>query len=149
MRPSREGQKVYLSGPMTGLEFFNRIAFDRAAMDLRLRGFEVYVPGEGEHYTNEELAARKLSRAKEQLYLSRDIDVIQEWADLVVVLPGWTQSNGSLLEVAVARALGVPVFDYTTGHGAKNVQLVPEDTMEQPPLSELLAFENSLPNPGA
>ena len=32
------------------------------------------------------------------------------YADAVVTLPGWEESDGACLEVAVARAIGVPVM---------------------------------------
>lgn len=106
---------VYLSGPMRGFELFNRPAFDEAAAELRERGFTVHSPPEHETPTEEELIARDTSRQRRQAYLSKDIDVIQEWADAVVVLPGWEGSEGAKMEVVVAQAIGVPVFEYPNG----------------------------------
>lgn len=103
---------IYLSGPMTGIENFNRAQFDAAATTLRSLGYDVFVPGESEEYEPTELAAQEVSRKKRELYLSRDIDFIQEIADVVVVLPGWEDSEGAKLEVAVAQAIGVPVFTF-------------------------------------
>lgn len=105
---------IYLSGPMTGIEDFNRPAFDKAAKELRDLGFEVIVPGENESYDEIEKARKEVSRQKREFYLSRDIEFILEQADLVVVLPGWEESEGAKLEVAVAQAIGIPVFRYRT-----------------------------------
>lgn len=105
---------IYLSGPMTGIEDFNRPAFDAAAEQLRAQGFDVIVPGENESYDPIELATQTVSKQKREFYLSRDIELILEHSDLVVVLPGWEESEGAKLEVAVAEAVGLPVFDFTT-----------------------------------
>ena len=115
LRPKRNSTVAYLSGPMTGIEEFNRPAFQKAAQHLRDLGFEVIDPGEGEEYDTIEKAALAVSRQKLQMYLSRDIDLIQEMADVVVLMPGWEDSNGCKLEVAVADAVGVPVFELATG----------------------------------
>lgn len=107
-----EAKTIYLSGPMTGIEDFNRAAFDAAAEQLRNVGFEVIVPGENESYDPIELATGTVSRQKREFYLSRDITYIIEIADAVVVLPGWKESEGAKLEVVVAQAIGVPVFEF-------------------------------------
>lgn len=106
---------VYLSGPMTGIPEFNRPAFVEAADELRQKGYEVLVPGDGEVYDDIELISMATTRHKREAYLSRDIDLIQEAADFVVLLPGWDRSEGAKLEVAVAQAIGIPVFSYLTG----------------------------------
>lgn len=103
---------VYLSGPMTGIENFNREAFDYAAGVLRKQGYTVIVPGESEEYEEWETAILAIGKKKREFYLSRDIDYIQETADVVVVLPGWQESEGAKLEVLVAQQIGVPVFQF-------------------------------------
>lgn len=103
---------VYLSGPMTGYQNFNREAFDEAAAVLREQGYTVIVPGDGEEYDEIEMISMEVARQKREFFLSRDIDYIQEQADVLVVLPGWMQSEGAKLEVAVAQAIGIPVFTF-------------------------------------
>jgi hypothetical protein len=115
MRVRNKPMTVYLSGPMRGIEDFNRPAFAAAAARLRESGYIVIVPGENEEYDEFELASRTTARQKTEFYLSRDIDWIQEAADVVVVLPGWENSEGSKLEVLVAQSIGVPVWSFTTG----------------------------------
>lgn len=110
----RPPKTVYLSGPMTGVEEFNRPAFDHAAEELRSMGFEVLVPGENEAYDPVELATMEVSRQKREFYISRDIELILEHSDFVVVLPGWESSEGAKLEIAVAEAVGIPIFDFRT-----------------------------------
>ena len=115
MRVRNKPLTIYLSGPMTGIEDFNRPAFEAAAAKLRASGWTVIVPGDGEEYDAAERAALALSRKKLQFYLSRDIDYIQEVADVLVVLPGWEESEGSKLEVLVAQSIGVPIWSFETG----------------------------------
>ena len=103
---------VYSPGPMTGYENFNREAFDEAAAVLREQGYTVIVPGDGEEYDDIELISMEVARQKREFFLSRDIDFIQEVADVLVVLPGWMRSEGAKLEVAVAQAIGIPVFTF-------------------------------------
>lgn len=114
MKTKRKISAVYLSGPMSGYENFNRPAFDEAAANLRKAGFTVFVPGEHEEYDEAERASRTISKKKREFYMSRDLIWILEMADAVVVLPGWENSEGAKLEVAVAQQVGVPVFEYET-----------------------------------
>jgi hypothetical protein len=87
--------KVYLSGPMTGLPDFNYPAFNAAAAELRSLGFEVDNPAE--HFGGDQTLERKV-------YMRGDIEALLK-VDAVVTLPGHHKSQGSQLELAIARAL--------------------------------------------
>lgn len=99
----RPGQRIYLSGPMTGLPECNFPAFLRAADRLRRRGLEVFNPadyGADPDQTWEDC-------------LRRDIpDMLA--CEAVAVLPGWEESRGASLEVSIASILGIPVVDAET-----------------------------------
>ncbi|MDO4791859.1 MAG: DUF4406 domain-containing protein [Buchananella hordeovulneris] len=98
---SLEGKTVYLAGPMSGRPDFNRAAFHRVAAALRRSAHgvaEVINPAEVE------LPAG----ATWEEYMAVGLAGVAR-ADLVVVLPGWTGSRGASIEVATARALGLPV----------------------------------------
>lgn len=96
--------KVYIAGPMRGIPDFNYPAFNEAAADLRGQGFEVVNPAE--------LFDGDSSRPAEE-YLKQDIaDLVT--CDEVAVLPGWQESAGARVEVQVARALGLDVWEYGT-----------------------------------
>lgn len=90
---------VYLAGPMTGMPEWNHPAFHAAAKQLRAAGHTVINPAEhGLHETDWVTCVR---RGLRELLGATE----------VVVLPGWQQSKGARLEIAVAGALGMPVRD--------------------------------------
>jgi len=106
--PSAGG--LYLAGPMSdivdeqGIPNCNYPAFHEAASDLRGRGFYVVSPAElhADFETNPKPYGD---------YLRAGLIALLGTA-AVVVLPGWEQSNGARLEVTVARALGMLVWEY-------------------------------------
>jgi nucleoside 2-deoxyribosyltransferase len=90
--------KLYLAGPMTGIEDFNRPAFFAAEEALRAAGFEVLNP-----------ARHQQGGRSWEDYMRLDlVDVLK--ADGLAVLSGWEASKGASLEVHVALTLGVPVM---------------------------------------
>lgn len=102
--------KVYLAGPMSGLEEFNFPAFRAATLDLRARGYEVWSPAEAD----EELDGFDGVKGETYPfghYMSRDLPEVLR-ADLVVVLPGWESSKGARLEIYVAEQCGIKVVSY-------------------------------------
>lgn len=96
--------RIYLAGPMRGLPDYNYPAFHAAAEDLRSKGQEVLNPAEF-------FGGDQTLPVEE--YLRYDIQQVMTVQELWV-LPGWQESHGARLEVAVAQALGIPVVDYTT-----------------------------------
>ena len=104
---------VYVSGPMTGYENFNRGAFELARGFLMRQGFSTLVPGDGEEFDEIEQHAWRAAPSKRAFYLRRDFNMILV-ANAIVVLPGWTDSEGALSEVRMAQDLGLPVYDYVT-----------------------------------
>ena len=90
--------RVYISGPMTGLPEYNFPAFFAMARKLKERGFSVLNP------------AAWPARATYEEYLQHDIKMLIRYADAVVFLDGWEKSNGARVEMAVARALKLPVL---------------------------------------
>jgi Domain of unknown function (DUF4406) len=110
-----EGKQVYLSGPMRGYEEFNFPAFISAAKELRAKGYKVYDPAEQElehgfdpktglYADGRQVTIREL--------ILEDLVWICQFADKVVVLPGWENSKGAQAEVACARAVGVEVIEF-------------------------------------
>lgn len=113
----RNVNSVYLSGPMTGYDFYNFPAFHDAAKDLRRRykRLSVHSPAEMDEldgvvapqHTKLEYTPRYIQ------FLRRDISIIANGGvDALVMLDGWAQSRGAVAEVTVALLLEVPVYTY-------------------------------------
>lgn len=114
--PDKGGWRVYLAGPMRGLPDFNFPAFHEAATDLRRVGFEVFNPAERDTAAGfdpsgmtglEDLSAMGFSLREA---LAADTEYISKHADVVMLLPDWERSSGVAAEIALARALGLPVL---------------------------------------
>jgi nucleoside 2-deoxyribosyltransferase len=109
---------LYVSGPMTGYDGHNFVAFDVAERVLEEMGYNVVSPAQ-----DGDLDSEGEGTSTREQFMRRDIDWVLS-ADGVVVLDGWEMSRGSRLEVAVAREIGLPIFrlegeelveeDYTT-----------------------------------
>lgn len=90
--------KVYLAGPMTGIEKFNYPAFNDMAERLRDGGIEVFNPAEsfGGDTTREY-----------HEYMRHNIREMLSCRS-IAFLPGWQKSRGCKLELAIAEALFLP-----------------------------------------
>lgn len=109
---------------MTGSKGFSFHIFDAVADELRQRGVDVIVPSELESAETRRVAlespdgdpatyyrATGLSRGQ---LLGRDIRLVLDDADSVVVIPGWRKSRGALLETYTAWLHGKPTLYYPT-----------------------------------
>lgn len=113
-------RKVYVAGPMTGYPQFNIPAFVRMAERLRRDGVEVVSPVERDSNAVREAALAspdgKLgpgdSIAGETWgqILARDVTIIADEVDGVVVLPNWEKSKGARLEVFTALLCKKPIY---------------------------------------
>jgi hypothetical protein len=102
-RREETSKKVaYISGPMSGYPDWNFPAFHEAEENLRSLGYRVLNPARNFGGRTD------LPREK---YMREDITMLLE-ADTVFALPGWGASRGAQLEIAIAHALGIPVYDY-------------------------------------
>lgn len=88
-------KRIYLSGPMTGMDDFNFPAFHAEAARLRAEGNFVINPAEHGEEPNLPWAE----------YLRKDIKLLME-CDHIHLLPGWSNSKGARLEVHIALELG-------------------------------------------
>lgn len=95
-------ETVYLAGPMTGLPDFNYPKFHEVAAAWRAEGWEVLNPAEPPDGD---------TTKPREYYLRISIKMIVEEADAVMVLSGWECAPGARLEVAIARELGLPIYD--------------------------------------
>ena len=94
--------KIYIAGPMTGLPEFNYPLFNAVAKRLRELGYEVLNPAE-----NPEPACGTWAGYMRMAL----VQLVQ--CDLIVLLPGWTESRGATLERAIAQALGIGIANFT------------------------------------
>lgn len=92
--------RLYLAGPMTGIEDFNYPAFNAMAERLRAAGYDVENPAD--HGT--------VDGADWADYMAYDLTRLGLCGQ-VAVLPGWENSKGARLEVHIARELGMPVVN--------------------------------------
>lgn len=126
--------KIYIAGPMTHIPSFNIPAFDAAAVDLRLRGFDVVSPAElddpalrAEELLSPDGDPDKLTEPHEWgTLLARDLVVITtSGLSAIWTLPGWERSNGARLETFVGNAIkGIPVRRYDNGQPVTIGELV-------------------------
>jgi hypothetical protein len=93
---------VYISGPMTGLPGFNHQAFYDAEQ-LLLEDFVCIVHNPAKSFSGRTDLERKT-------YMRHDIHLLLE-STVVVLLPGWQRSQGSLLEILVAQELGLKILE--------------------------------------
>ena len=107
----KEDAVIYLAGPMRGYELFNFPAFEQATKALRAEGKQVYSPHEYDLNNGFDPSKGTLEGWDVKKAFKWDLTMVIE-ADAVVVLPGWENSQGALLECWTAMIVGVPVFDY-------------------------------------
>lgn len=102
------GRTVYIAGPMTGIEDFNRAAFARAAERLSRDGWTVYDPVEiGEMYG--EQAELEADHELLALVIRAELGFVAR-ADAIYLLDGWERSVGAKRELQVALACGIDVI---------------------------------------
>lgn len=112
-----KGKRVFLSGPMSGLEHFNVDEFAKAHDVLRKAGaYKVYDPA------IEYLRSEVNSTTSHAVWMRRCISELTSTTksligvnvrryDVLVSLPGWKRSRGARLERKVAKACGIEVCD--------------------------------------
>lgn len=93
---------VFIAGPMTGLDDFNRAAFYEAEEQLNNLDFETINPASLSFIIPE--------YAPHQMFVDTTLALVKHCA-AVVRLPGWENSKGAMLELETAAIHSVPIFD--------------------------------------
>jgi nucleoside 2-deoxyribosyltransferase len=104
---------VYIAGPMTGIPNHNTPAFDEAAAWLRAAGYQAVSPPDITR-ANPQPGVRRDGTIDDAAYralVRLDLIALLD-CDCVVLLPGWTASRGCKLEIAVAIAIGIPLYPF-------------------------------------
>jgi hypothetical protein len=110
MNPVDYGRRFqyYLAGPMTGHEKFNYPAFAMAAEELRDCGYMIASPHEIDHSETE--ATRGMTKTAGG-YLKEGFKLLL-LCDGIILLPGWQQSRGALMEFNLALACDMHAWYY-------------------------------------
>ena len=95
---SNEPMRIYIAGPMTGIDQLNFPAFNAEALKLRALGFDVVNPAE----INPD---HSMPWAQ---CMRRDIAELVK-CDMICLLPGWEESKGATLEHHIAQRLEILV----------------------------------------
>lgn len=92
---------AYLSGPMTGHTDLNFPSFTEAAQRLRAAGLTIISP----HEHQEDGSPKPWT-----FYLRKDLRLLLD-CDTIIMLSGWRNSRGAVLERHVAAELGMRIRD--------------------------------------
>jgi hypothetical protein len=95
---AERASRIYVAGPMSGIEDYNFPAFNAAAAKLRAEGWQVENPAEHELADNLEWAD----------YMAYDLTRLG-LCGAIHLLPGWSKSKGAMIEWNIARSLGMKV----------------------------------------
>ena len=93
-------QTVYLSGPMTGLPDYNRVAFNLRAEAFRAAGYTVNNPAE--------ISVTHGTSKSYGFYFRRAMRMLLN-SDVVYVFGDITESKGALMELDVAKMAEMPI----------------------------------------
>jgi len=101
-------KRIYIIGKMRGLPNWNFEEFDRVADYWRSSGWTVLSPAALDRACGYNSGSRVDDKYLKHV-ISMDIACIMS-ADAVAVIPGWEDSVGSTVEVALAQFLGLPIY---------------------------------------
>lgn len=94
---------LYISGPMSGIENYNYPAFEKARSELIARGYIAISPHD--HILHIENADKSWVG-----FMKRDLKIMLDECDAIVMLPNWEKSSGANVELSLAKSLNYPVF---------------------------------------
>jgi len=119
--------KIYIAGPMSGIEDWNFPAFFEAEEQLKELGHETLNPATNDGASLEVAIQNAISArdsgATWSSYMRRDLHSLV-LSDSLCLLPGWQSSEGASLEVYVAKALGIPLYILRDGKLTPRVEVI-------------------------
>ena len=99
-------KKVYIAGPITGVEGYKE-RFERAEEILKNAGYEPASP----------IAEGLVEGWTYRDYINRGLRLL-EGCDAICLLPGWKGSRGTMLEKRYAETVKLPVYFIDTKYEA-------------------------------
>jgi len=116
-------KKYYLAGPMSGIPKFNIPAFEEAANRLRDMGLIIVSPAELDSKEVYDAAIVSETGDKQEVVhieswgdmLARDVKIIADELEGIILLPGWDASQGARLECFVSMTCNHPLYVYSEG----------------------------------
>jgi hypothetical protein len=108
------GATLYIAGPMRHHPDGDggAASFTAAAALLRGAGYRVLSPAEHDAECGVDIATVRPADLRE--VIAWDTQAVAG-SDGIVLLPGWERSEGSAIELRVARFVGLPVYELTDG----------------------------------
>lgn len=97
-------RRYYLAGPMSGYPEYNYPEFEAACKLLRRNKIEIKSPHEIVYPESRVLGDLPYSE-----YIDGGMKLLAQCNGLIL-LPGWAQSTGSMLELSEAATWGLPVY---------------------------------------
>lgn len=129
--------RLYIAGPMSNLPQHNFPAFFAAADELRGAGFDIISPAEIDNPSTRKLSLKSQDGNIDDLdqtwgeLLSRDIKIVADEVDGVMVIPGWQKSKGARLETFCAYVSGKPIYSYNHFRARKSLVRLPREQLEK------------------
>lgn len=106
--------KIYIAGPMRGIDLYNFPAFDACAERLRTMGHEPVNPADLDRESGVTEWTDPLPEDFMRGAMKRDLLAIIDGCEGIALLPGWEKSSGVAAELALAKCLGLSVLDAHT-----------------------------------
>ena len=103
-------KRIYVAGPYSSDNIIDTLDYmregQRMATRVLLAGFAPWCPWIDFHYQLQ-------LRDDEELTVDNYYEYSITWlvvSDAMLVMPGWQYSKGTLKEIEIARALGIPIY---------------------------------------
>ena len=110
LEPLKKGQAVYLVTPMRVRTMEETRAVVKPIEDkLRKAGLIVFSPSEMAEKTGQQPG----DPSHDAQGFAWDVDRVRE-SNALVLLEGWEDSSGGMLEITIANNLGIPCLEYST-----------------------------------
>jgi len=125
--------KYYLAGPMTNRPQFNYPLFDSVADALRDEGYDITSPAEMDDPETRKAAMASPDGAVGSGvvngetwgdFLARDVKMLADHLDAIILLPEWETSKGARLEAFVAINCDYPCFLYQGSGQIEEVEAI-------------------------